>query len=418
MADILVEPSEELEAVDSTLDVSDETEPVETDASETVEGQENETEAEVEDEGPLVVNGNKLSASAKATLDAIKAENPRLHGQLRTAIFESDALKRAFPNGLKEAKDLAAFAQEIGGKEGFEGVKGELDQWHDLDKRYRAADPSFVEELAASEPSAFFKLAPEIFERFAKDHNEAYSKYVCSVFTTDLVANNIPLALERLQDFIGDNPKAMAQFGVLQQYLQRVWQTSQQKVAGPAQKAAETNQPNVTEQADNLTKREWSMDANQTRKGIFDTEFSRLSAGRKVSETQKAAILELYVGRMTKALEGIPGHKDKVNSLFSSKNKNGYMQYMNSTYKQQIPAALRSAFNSVVQGKPGPRAVPGTPTRRPVGVVKPGGAKAEVGFTMVAKMPTSNEIDYHQTTREMVRENKCVKKDGTKVQWR
>src|SRR5208282_497211 len=117
------------------------------------------------DSEKAVVDGKRLSEAAKATIEKIKQENPRLAGQLRTELFESDSLRRTFPGGIKEAREVAQFVSEVGGREGYQAVKSTLDQWNAFDQRFIDADPAIIADMVENNPESFIKLAPAVFAK-------------------------------------------------------------------------------------------------------------------------------------------------------------------------------------------------------------------------------------------------------------
>lgn len=406
-------------AEETAVDTSVETESTEgSEATETPTDEQQTTQDQLAPRG-AVIDGNKLSEEAKATLEKIKAENPRLAGQIRTALFEADAMKRVFAGGIKEAREIAQFAQEVGGRDGFQAVKGELDEWHAFDQKFIAGDATVVADMVKNMPGSFLKLAPTVFEQYSQMHPDGFSQYVSSIFVSDLVNAGIPLQLERLQDFIGDNPKAQAVWQKLADYVNRVDGMARKKVEAPKFETAEKpNDLNDRETA--LTQREWSSEHNNVRASTFQAEFSRLSAGRKITDDQKQAITELFASRMGKVLSSLSGHKDKVDRFFASKDKNGYLTYMKSTYRQQIPKALASAFDAIVPAKPGPKgAAAGKPNGTAPTAGKPNAVAAPQGFVRVGQVPPAKSVRYGPggTTKEMINQRRAILLDGRRVAW-
>src|SRR5271163_898156 len=81
-------------ADDGTIDTGEDTQQP-TDTGDKGESQSEDERAVIEDE----TGRFKLSATAKAKLDEIKAENPRLAKELRAAAFDASALRKEFPEG-------------------------------------------------------------------------------------------------------------------------------------------------------------------------------------------------------------------------------------------------------------------------------------------------------------------------------
>lgn len=366
----------------------------------------------------LVIDGKRLSASAKATLEEIKAKDPRLAAQIKSALFSADALKRALPGGLKEVGELRQSIEELGGPEGIARIREEQAEWNALDQQFVSGDPRFVENIAASSPEAFLKLAPAVFQKFAELNSEGYSAYVSQVFVSDMQQEGIPLALERLQDFIGDNPRAMEVWKKLAGYVNRVAGLAAKPVNPPAkaQQQDDGRERSLAEREQALTRNDWRGAADAERLKSFSSEYARLTQGRKVTETQKAAIQELYVSRLGAALRKVQNFNSNIDRYFANKDREGYLRYISSIYKQEIPKALRSAVESVLPGKPGPAA-----TRVAANTAQSGKATAAAaasGYAWTAAPPDKHTIDVNRTTMDMIREGRAVLIGGKKVQWK
>ena len=102
-------PDEGLLEAPETEDVDLGTESTEGTEESTAEGTETQTETQTQtrdDSAPVISDANgqlKLSETARAELDKIKAENPRLAREMRAALFDRQALLAKVPGGVKEA---------------------------------------------------------------------------------------------------------------------------------------------------------------------------------------------------------------------------------------------------------------------------------------------------------------------------
>lgn len=370
-----------------------------------------------------VIDGKRLSAGAKAALAEIKAKDPKLALEIKQALFQSDALRRAAPGGVREIAELRQTVEDLGGAEGIQAIRQEQHEWAALDQQFESGDPAFVENIAAESPEAFLKLAPAAFQKFQELNPEGYSAYISQVFVADMQQEGIPLALERLQDFIGDNPKAMAIWKQLAGYVNRV--------AGFAAKPVETPRPNarrddsgiderergLAEREASLIRTDWRGAADSQRMSLFNAEYTRLAAGRKLNDAQTAAVKELYLSRLAAALRKTPKFNETIDRYFERRDREGYLRFIGSIYKQEIPRALRSAFDSVVPAKPGPKVNPAAPGANGKAAAAAAGAPA-AGFAWTAAVPGKDKIDFRKTSADMIREGKAVLTDGKRVQWK
>jgi len=375
--------------------------------------------AAAEGAASAIVDGKRLSEAAKATLAEIKARDPRLAAQIKSALFEQDALRRAVPGGLKEVSELRTTLETLGGKEGIARLEAERAEWTALDEQYIRGDARFIESIATTNPEAFQKLAPAAFQKFAELNPEGYAAYMGQVFVADLQQEGIPLALERLQDFISDNPRALEVWKKLAAYVNRVGTFASKSVAPAASKAkpeaADERERAIAEREATLTRTEWRAEADRERLGVYQPEWKRLTEGRKISDDQRAAIEELYVSRLAAALKRNPNFNSTIDRYFQAKDRAAYVRYMASIYKQEIPRALRSAIDSVLPAKPGP-AKSAAPAQAAAPNAAPG--QPASGYTWAAAAPPKDQIDVTRTTMDMIREGRAVLLGGKRVQWK
>lgn len=379
------------------------------------------TTAEVEAEGdgtPVVSDANgalKLSPRTKATLDEIKAKDATLAKQIRASLFDSAALRQQFPEGVKEVAALKAAYDEVGGAEGIETLKGALNEWDALDQDFQNNPEKFVTDISTSNPEAFLKVALPVFHKFSELNPEGFSAYASKIFAGDMAAHNIPLTMMRFRDLIGDNKPAMDMWTTLAGYMDRITDNAAKPINTAATKPGKTDDAGLNEREQRVATqekaqltREFSSDRERIRTQVENAEFTRLSAGRKISETQKAAIKELFDARIKSALNTDADYKGKVDRFFAAKDKAGYSRHVQAAYKAKTPRIMEAVFNSVVPGKPGP-------VKKPGEVLKPIAGKPAVegtGWTRVSVKPTLFDVNHAKRTPAMVREGKYPMKDG------
>ncbi len=270
-----------------------------------------------------------------------------------------------------------------------------------------------------SEPEgreAFLKLIPSALAKYEQLHPEGFSNYMAQVIGGTMAQHGIPLALERLSDFIGDNPKAIEQFNKLVGFTKFIGDLSTKQVQPPKfQSEAPNNERTQFEQERSQFEREkWKNETSSEQKQVFDNEWSRLTAGRKLSEQQTAAIYELFSARFDKS---VAKHAETLDRYFGAKDKNGFLRFTSQLSKTEVPKALREAFDAIVPAKPGPRPSNGASAPRN-GTPAKGVAIAQ-GFTQIDKQPATAEIDYRNPFNSIAnfQQGRAVLKDGKKVQW-
>jgi hypothetical protein len=375
------------------------------------------------DTAPVISDANgqlKLSEKARAELDRIKAENPKLAREMRAALFDRQTLLSKVPGGVKEAIARLEEYEAEGGSEAVQAVKEEVRLWQDLDADFQAGKPEFVNDIAAGNPEAFTRLAPTVMAKFAELAPDQYSHEVSKVFSQDMAANDVSLNMRLLQREIMALPEANRKpvqdlWNSLAAYVDRVnglAKTAPKNEAKPNDVPRGTSDFDQREQA--LTIREFSSERARVLDSVTSAEFSKNAGARKFSEEKISTIQELYDLALDKLVKSIPGHTAKVDRFVAAKDKSGYRKHMEAAIKLKAPIAMAQAFRKAgVGAKP---ALPAKPAAKPAA----NGAKPALttGFTRSATKPSHNEVDWTKTARipgKKGGDGKFIMRDGSRV---
>lgn len=377
------------------------------------------TQPGIEAPAKPLIDGGKLSAEAKETLEKIKAENPALARAIQRALFKEAEISKALPGGLKEVQALRDTVEQLGGEHGIQEIQAEVNGWHQFDEQYMAGKPEAI-EFMTSEPEgreAFLKLMPHALQKFQELHAEGFSQYMATVINGTFENFKVPLALALLERSIKDNPEAQEQFAVLARFYNSIGQMASKPVQAPKfASAAPDNDRSQFEQERMAFEREkWKNETATQQRPAFEAEWNRLAAGRKLTTTQTAAIQELYESRFNKSISG--QHAQTLQRYFDAKDKAGFMKYAAKLDAEVLPQALRAAFDAVMPGKPGPRPA-GTAPAPKNGTPAKGIPIAE-GFVQIAAQPKTAEIDYRNPFNSPAnfQAGKAILVGGKKVQW-
>ncbi len=385
----------------------------------TIDQQGDGTQPAIEAPAKPLIDGGKLSAEAKETLDKLKIENPALARAIQRALFKEAEIAKALPGGLKEVQALRDTVEQLGGEHGIADLQKEIAGFHGFDEQYTAGDPKALEFMTSDDAGkeAFLKLMPHALQKFEALHPEGFSQYMAQVIGGTLGQHGIPLALDRLADFIGDNPKAMEQWNKLAGFVKFVGDLGSKQVQAPKfQSAAPDNDRTKFEQERTQFEREkWKNETATQQRPAFDAEWNRLAAGRKLTTSQTQAIQELFESRFNKSING--QHAQTLQRYFDAKDKNGFLKYAAKLDSEVLPLALRAAFDAVMPGKPGPRPGAAPP---PVNGKQPAkGMPIAQGFVQVAAQPKTAEIDYRNPFNNATnfQAGKAILVGGKRVQW-
>ena len=367
---------------------------------------------------PPVIDGKRLSSEAKATIEEIHAKNPILARELRNALFAADRFRREVPGGLREVQELRQTIEDMGGPEGIGGLNQEISGWREFDSQFTAGDPKALDFILSSDEGkqAFASIAPTAFDRYAELDQPGYESYIARQAFGSLNASGIPLAIQRLVDLVGDNPKAVEQLQTINNWVNYMQQAAMRKNESPkiAQPKVDGQLTEAQQKLRTYEREEWKRETAYEQSKVFNAEWNRIVAGRKLSDTQTAAIRELFQSRLDKVVRQ---HVDKLNRFFDAKDKEGFLRYASGITRNEIPKALRAAFDAILPNKPGPKApVNGAQkVSRGTAPVKP-----PVGFQVIQKEPSNDQIDMRHPFNNPANYSagKAVLKDGKRVQWK
>lgn len=384
---------------------------------------------ETDDHEDFVVKGGKLGAKTKEALAQIKATNPRLARELSRALFAQERYKQELPGGLQELSELKQTVEKLGGPQGIEKLQQEYREYSDIDARFANGDPKFINDLTDNPEgqSAFLKLAPSMIQKFEELDPDGYSGYVARVFAADMNAANLPLILERMGDFIGDNPKAQELLGSVKGYLQRINGFASKQSAAPQPKREQPN-GEIDQRAAELSKREtefrqreYSATSRTVSEGIFNSEWARQTKGLNLTKDQVQTVKELYQLRMGSIAKD-KAFNDNLNRFFASDDRNGFNRYVTSAYEKHIPEVLRQVIRRVAPRTATATAAAGKPntaaSANPAATASAAKTPTpEKGFTNVSGIPAATDVDYSRTTRDMWLRGQAVLKSGRRVQF-
>ena len=370
---------------------------------------------------PPIQNG-KLSQKAAATLQKLKSEDPALAKAFKAALYEQNALRNEFPEGLKAIRETMAQIEQFGGLERLPEIAGQAEELSRIDELYEKADPAFVDGMIESNPEAFKALVPVALEKFKAQNFEAYAALVApDVLGWMDARGGVRDAIESLRELASSNADAAKYVQPLIQFYNSIFELSQkagQKPAAAAKPAEAVNereeQLNQREQA--LKTKEWDTQRGAIHKSAFNTAMSKIMEGKETpNDQQRAAIGTLYMSAMERQAKD-PKHRQTVDRFLAANDVDGYKRYMAGWYKQNLPRALSSAVDAVVGRSKG--SPPPPPKTAPASAKKPGQPQSQGSQFVPGSRPDTKLVDFARTSRDMFyKDKRAILKDGRKVSW-
>ena len=381
-------------------------------------------------DGPALANG-RLSESARATLAEWAKTNPKLVADLKRARFEAEGYRQALPNGLKEVAQLREKLESFGGPEAIQKTHEELEYFNSLDQQFTAGDPRFVQAMIDTPEGqqGFLKLAPSMLEKYRELAPEAHDSYIAKQQYQGMLDADLKFSIVRIKDAIDrlpDSPEkqaALDQWGPLAVYYNGVLEKANKKVDLPkiaAPTAAPDERAQLQKDRQDFVRQQWQTEASNTAKTMIDSQLAQIAKERKLTDTQRDAVLELGVARLKKALAKAPNFNETSQRHFANNDRDGFLRHIAGVYRQQIPLVFKAAADAIVAQRNGvsPKPAPANGTT-PGRTAAPGStAKPAEGYTWVAGTPKKETIDFAKTTADMIRQGKAVLQGNRRVQWR
>ncbi len=372
----------------------------------------------------LAVENGKLSESAKKLIEGLKATDPKLAKGIQRALFAEDRLRKELPGGFKDLAALRQTVEGLGGTEGIESLRGELDGWKDFDAKYTAGDPKVLEFLTETPEAqeAFLKIAPAAFEKFREANPDGYAAYISQVFVADMQTEQLPMTIQLLGSVLSratlseaDKAEATKLYASLTGYVNRIGEFAKKQVSAPAaaKAGADPRAAELDTREQSIRRTEWSNETGQQHGRIFSEAWQRLAAAA-VPKEKVALVRRLYGMHLQEKLNGKKDFAPNMDRYFKAKQKDGFMRLHDSTFKEAVPLALRSAMAEAgIGARKAPAAAP-----KPGESPKPGAppVKPAAGFVMGVK-PAMSEVNNVLTRPEMWQNKQAILKNGTRRTW-
>src|SRR3974390_1591959 len=360
----------------------------------------------------------RTPAEFKEWIKSLEKTNPRAAKQIRGAFYESQQLRKLYPEGLKQVEKMARLSEEVGGAEGFEKIQGELNEFSDVAKMYMEGDPGFVQDLIESDKGAFLKLIPNATREHPKVAPEEYT-HLMEVIVVETIRD--PLA-EVYQVLVSDEKTKPAA-----EKLARWFN-------GLDSQARTQPQPKVDPDREKLNQeRQQFEDEKKSRfRADVDAEMGRLNmpqfekaiaeqfakAGKNLASYRSKApesyrmLFENCVQNLDKYLSTAEkGFLDQYNALLAAGEKERAIRLAQAKLKALIPQSVSRTVRTFMSfGMTGKPAIPEPKTQA-----------AATGMKMLPKEPAREQLDFSRMgakASEMVLSGRAyIKGQKEMVRW-
>ena len=334
---------------------------------------------------------------------------------LKDLFFQNKALRDKFPGGIKEVEERIAAFDKFGAPEELATLQADAKILEDIDNKWQAADPSFIDELASLNADSFKKLMPVGLNKFSQVDPEGYQRVMSGILSTTLTQAKLGDQLYLINYALskGDADEAKRLVQGISQWMQGL-EESAKSVPAPA----DNKNPELDQRAAALEEREAEIfnrslasDYNGWRDSQISSTLNKLTNGRKIDPER----MEIFQDRVIRELVKMhpADFQDNWQRLYSKGDKDALLKYVKSQDGANISKAV-SKVHALLFPSNGVKKAPVT-TPAPTPNAKP----AEAGWVKIASRPNPQEIDRGRgrTTDEMIFSGKAILRSGKKVMW-
>jgi hypothetical protein len=399
-----------------------------------------EEEQPAEEVEPPSPDGRKLPDDVKKAIKAIQATNPNAAGKIRDGLFELQAIKAVFPT-VGDAATAKEFIESVGGPEGLQSLRSDLDAWQAIDQAYAEGSPDFVKGVAESNPEAFAKMVPNAVNLWAEKNPDLYGIYANSVAVNTLMGQpGVEAGLGTLQELhnLLANPEWMQQSGpAAVPFIQRAIASVINGVVGLRERASELQQkqqqkPDPKIQQFEQQKQQWEQKVQQEFEADLTSKrdayildkakpwIEQATAGLNLPEGFRDIIDEKLPAEVISRLAKLGDFDQRLDSLEKTRNGKDALAHYQRGIDKIIQAATETVTKRYTRGATPAAASQKPPVVSAKPVVPLPVAKATVRSTgplQLKSPPDMGQIDRAKTPNTDFLLGRAVLKDGRQVTW-
>ena len=357
-------------------DVSAVAEPIETpveDVEQSVEGvepvEQEAPETQEAEESDVTVDGRTIPAHLRELL--------KEHKDVRTMWHERAAFRKEFPEGPKQAAEVMSILADIGGREGVETLKADVQEFKVSDQQMANGDPAVIQRMATNYPEGFAKLAPEVMTTWYQVDPEGCNKTLCGVIANTFATGRFDSQIERANLFleVGQPDKAMAVLAEIQKWSQSFGEIAKKPVEQKAPPIDQRSQQLDVREA-NLFNQDLSSKIASFRDPLIEKELAPwIPKGQTLSETKRAMVQREVMRQAGELLKADTVFGKKWDAFLANKDADGATKLSRQKQMDILPNIVKDVARELL----------GSPVRKAPAVTPPTTAKVTPPPTSKAK---------------------------------
>lgn len=312
------------------------------------------------------VDGRSIPANVRALF-----KSPEGGKEAKTAWMERAAFRETFPKGPKQAQELIAEIEEMGGRDGLETLRTSAQELRSIDEMLQSGNTAIIDRVASQSPNAIGSLAPAIMDKWYQVDPENCNRTLCGVISNTFnqsigesganLVMNLKFAAQLIK--LGQNDEAVKILDGVAGWSQTFGQIAAQppKQAPPEvagwKKEVETERQRVEEEKLRMFDDQTSASVGEIRRDIIDRELKPYLQGRTISSGKRDLLMNAILAEEKRILEGDKQFVSKIGSYRSARDKTGVFAATKNKLNMILPAITQRIGREMIGSPARPKPV-------------------------------------------------------------
>lgn len=324
-------------------------------------------------------DGRKTDDKTRKEIAALKKEKPEIGKKWAEDHFRRKEFEKAFPGGVREARQLRAAWDAVGGQDGVGKLQESLANYERADEQFVAGDRELIENMDKISPQGLEKSTTTALDVLA-ENPQRFDNVILPHFMNRLDKAGLPQVTDNLLKMIEEG-KGQEAYDLANQI--KTWLGGMREKAGKlseTRKTATAKDPRIEE----IEKREQAIskqerdnynsaattDVNKLNHAVNNKVTSKLFSDLKLSPEGKRR----FLGQLDSEIWDIMG-RDKqylsiAGSLAKAGNREKHVAFVHDKYASLVPKVFRKLQNELYPSYKPATAVPSTNGKAPVDAPK------------------------------------------------
>jgi hypothetical protein len=391
------------------------------------EGEETEpVEPEPEDDSDYERDGEKIEATKREALKALKKVNPAAAKTLTDDHFRLNSIVKEMGSknaseAVNQVRQMKATIDSLGGHEGIEELTTKVADYDKEIGQFANGDPALLQELIEANPESFVTMAQNGLELIAKLGQDQLDKALLPTMVARLEGAGMYASIEQLLGFIKDG-KGQEAYDLTNQI--RDWMGKAKNFAGKQVELKTQRDPREEE----LNQREQEFqrkekeaydkraigDVNKLNNGVMSKAAAQFFKEVGLKPPGQAAFNEALTKRIWAKMAADQPYLRAARAIQAKGELERHVNFVHGKFNELLPDEFRKLRNEMypnykpVNGaakpaaKPAPPKAPGTPQTPAEKAKAATAAPDNVGMVMIGAKPDRDDVDWAKDPSRML----------------